>query len=120
TLDWSYDLLDPDAQRLLAQLGVFAGGCTLTSAESVCRVGDSVLEGLATLVDESLVSQRQSEEPRFTLLQVVRDYALERLSVSGENDEIGRHTSELQSPDHLVCRLLLQTQNYTVHYAHHC
>jgi predicted ATPase/DNA-binding SARP family transcriptional activator len=94
TLDWSYDLLDPDAQRLFAQLGVFAGGCTLTSAESVCRVGDSVLEGLATLVDESLVSQRQSDEPRFTLLQVVRDYAVERLSASGENDETRRRHLE--------------------------
>src|SRR5207249_11958780 len=48
TLDWSYDLLDADAQRLFAQLGVFAGGCTLTSAESVSPVGDSGLEGLAT------------------------------------------------------------------------
>ena len=94
TLDWSYDLLDSDAQRLFAQLGVFAGGCTLTSAESVCRVGGSVLEGLATLVDESLVSHRQSDEPRFTLLQVVRDYALERLSASGENDETRRRHLE--------------------------
>jgi predicted ATPase/DNA-binding SARP family transcriptional activator len=87
TLDWSYDLLDSDAQRLFAQLGVFAGGCTLASAESVCRVEGSVLDGLAALVDESLVAQRESDEPRFTLLQLVRDYALERLNASGENNE---------------------------------
>src|SRR5205823_10634603 len=87
TLDWSYDLLDSDAQRLFAQLGVFAGGCTLAAAESVCRVEGSGLEGLAALVDESLVTQRESDEPRFTLLQLVRDYALERLSTSGEQDD---------------------------------
>ncbi len=87
TLDWSYDLLDRDAQQLLAQLGVFAGGCTLASAESVCRVEGSVLEGLAALVDQSLVTQRESDEPRFTLLQLVRDYALERLSAFGVSDE---------------------------------
>jgi predicted ATPase/DNA-binding SARP family transcriptional activator len=94
TLDWSYDLLDADAQRLFAQLGVFAGGCTLASAESVCRVEGSVLEGLAALVDESLVTQRESDEPRFTLLQLVRDYALERLSGSVDNDETRRRHLE--------------------------
>jgi predicted ATPase/DNA-binding SARP family transcriptional activator len=87
TLDWSYDLLDRDTQRLLAQLGVFAGGCTLAAAESVCRVESSVLEGLAALVDQSLVTQPESDEPRFTLLQLVRDYALERLSAFAEKDE---------------------------------
>src|SRR6266851_9023119 len=94
TLDWSYDLLDSDAQRLFAQLGVFAGGCTLASAESVCRVEGSVLEGLAALVDESLVGQRESNEPRFTLLQLVRDYALERLTASGESEEARRRHLE--------------------------
>jgi predicted ATPase/DNA-binding SARP family transcriptional activator len=94
TLDWSYDLLDSTAQRLLAQLSVFAGGCTLASAESVCMVDGSVLEGLAALVDESLVRQREAEEPRFTMLQLVRDYALELLRASAENDEIHRRHLE--------------------------
>jgi tetratricopeptide (TPR) repeat protein len=94
TLDWSYDLLDSDSQRLFAQLSVFAGGCTLASAESVCSVEGSVLEGLAALVDESLVTQRESDEPRFTLLQLVRDYALERLSRSVDNDETRRRHLE--------------------------
>jgi predicted ATPase/DNA-binding SARP family transcriptional activator len=94
TLDWSYDLLDADVQRLFAQLGVFAGGCTLASAEAVCRVEGSVLEALATLVDESLVTQRESDEPRFTLLQLVRDYAVERLSASDESDETRRRHLE--------------------------
>src|SRR6266545_2706361 len=90
TLDWSYDLLDPAAQRLFAQLGVFAGGCTLTSAEAVCD--GSVLDGLGALVDESLVLQREkvAGEPRFSLLEIVREYAVERLSSSGEADELRR------------------------------
>jgi Predicted ATPase len=87
TLDWSYDLLDPEAQRLFAQLGVFAGGWTLPSAEAVCSGDSSVLEGLAALVDESLVRQRQTSdgEPRFSMLQIVREYALERLAELGED-----------------------------------
>ena len=90
TLDWSYDLLDQNMQRLFAQLGVFAGGCTLASAEAVCRVDGPILDGLAGLVDESLLGQRECVEPRFTMLQLVRDYALERLEASGESDELRR------------------------------
>jgi predicted ATPase/DNA-binding SARP family transcriptional activator len=86
TLDWSYDLLEPDAQHLFAQLGVFAGGCTIPAAESVAGDDGSVLEGLAALVDESLLLQRETSagEPRFSMLEIVREYALERLSESGE------------------------------------
>ncbi len=96
TLDWSYDLLEPDAQRLFAQLGVFAGGCTLASAEAACRADGSILEGLAALVDESLVVQRETAagEPRFSMLEIVREYALERLSDSDEGDETRRRHLE--------------------------
>jgi predicted ATPase/DNA-binding SARP family transcriptional activator len=96
TLDWSYDLLGPDAQRLFAQLGVFAGGCTLPSAEAVCTGDGPVLEGLASLVDESLVLQRETVagEPRFSMLEIVREYALERLSASGEGDATRRRHLE--------------------------
>ena len=94
TLDWSYDLLDRDLQRLFAQLGVFAGGCTLASAEAVCRIDGSILDGLAGLVDESLLGQRERVEPRFTMLQLVRDYALEQLEASGEGDELRRRHLE--------------------------
>jgi predicted ATPase/DNA-binding SARP family transcriptional activator len=88
TLDWSYDLLEPEAQRLFERLGVFAGGCTLPSAEAVCGGDGSVLEGLAALVDESLVRQRETDagEARFSMLAIVREYALERLSRSGDGD----------------------------------
>ena len=94
TLDWSYDLLEPAAQRLFAQLGVFAGGWTLPAAEAVCTGEESVLEGLAALVDESLVRQRETVagEPRCSMLEIVREYALERLVEFGEGDETrGRH-----------------------------
>jgi predicted ATPase/DNA-binding SARP family transcriptional activator len=92
TLDWSYDLLEPVVQRLFAQLGVFAGGCTLTSAEAVCDADGSVLEGLTALVDESLMRQRETKdgEPRFSMLEIVREYALERLAASGEAEETRR------------------------------
>jgi predicted ATPase/DNA-binding SARP family transcriptional activator len=86
TLDWSYDLLDADAQQLFAQLGVFSGGCTLASAEAVCSVDGSVLEGLGALVDESLLRQRETMtgEPRFSMLEIVREYALEQLGQDHE------------------------------------
>jgi predicted ATPase len=90
TFDWSYDLLEEDAQALFAQLGVFAGGWALESAEAVCSVDASVLEGLGALVDESLVRRRQTTagEPRFSMLEIVREYALERLAASNRSDEL--------------------------------
>jgi predicted ATPase/DNA-binding SARP family transcriptional activator len=94
TLDWSYDLLDREMQRLFAQLGVFAGGCTLATAEAVCQIDGTVIDGLAGLVDESLVGQREGVEPRFTMLQLIREYALERLEASGESDELRRRHLE--------------------------
>src|SRR5262245_4255215 len=81
TFDWSYDLLDPSSQELFARLSVFSGGWTLAAAEAVC---DATLEDLGTLVDESLV--RHGEE-RFSMLAIVREYALEHL---GENSDLQR------------------------------
>ena len=78
TIDWSYDLLEPSAQRLFAQLGVFVGGWTLEAAETIC--GPGALDGLDTLVDQSLVTPAHG---RFGMLQTVRDYALERLAQDG-------------------------------------
>jgi predicted ATPase/DNA-binding SARP family transcriptional activator len=83
TIDWSYDLLDPAAQALFARLGVFAGGWTLERAEAVC--GPDALDGLATLVDQSLVAPGDG---RFAMLETVREYALERLAGAGELDAV--------------------------------
>ncbi len=78
TIDWSYELLDGGQQRLFAQLAVFPGGCTLDAAEAVCA---AELEPLASLLDSSLVRREQppGREPRFRMLDAVREYALEHL-----------------------------------------
>jgi predicted ATPase/DNA-binding SARP family transcriptional activator len=76
TIDWSYELLDPNAQQLLGKLAVFAGGCTLEAAETVC---EAELEPLAALLDASLLRREQAPAgaPRFRMLDTVRDYALQ-------------------------------------------
>lgn len=96
TLDWSYDLLQPEVQLLFARLSAFAGGCSLQSAEAVCGRDDTLLDQLATLVDESLVQQNKTDadEPRFSMLEIVREYALERLSNTDEGDEVRRRHLE--------------------------
>jgi predicted ATPase/class 3 adenylate cyclase/DNA-binding XRE family transcriptional regulator len=90
TLAWSHDLLTPAEQTLFAQLAVFAGGCTLEAAEMVCAAGDQpgeTLEALGALVDKSLLHQEEQAgnhgEPRFRMLETVREYAAERLEASG-------------------------------------
>ena len=83
TIDWSHGLLGAQAQRLFAQLGLFAGGFTLDAAEDVCAgaVDDGdILDALALLVDNSLVRPVGGGlDLRFRLLETVRDYAVERL-----------------------------------------
>jgi predicted ATPase len=91
TLDWSHALLGEAEQRLFRRLAVFAGGCTLESAEAVCNtrhdLGIDTLSGLAALVGKSLLIQTTSDtESRFSMLQTVREYALERLEASGEGE----------------------------------
>jgi predicted ATPase len=78
-IGWSYDLLDDPVKALFAQLGVFVGGWTLEAAEAVC--GPQALDGIADLVDHSLVTRSPG---RFGMLETVREYALERLEASGE------------------------------------
>lgn len=84
TVDWSYALLNASEQRLFRRLSVFARGCTLDGVEAVCDtkgdVGIDVLDGMASLVDKSLVQQiEQENEPRFHMLSTIREYAAERL-----------------------------------------
>jgi predicted ATPase/serine/threonine protein kinase len=96
TVDWSHELLTPAEQKLFRRLSVFAGGCTLEAAEAVCDVqedlGAGLLDGLTSLVDKSLVSQAAAEnaEPRFTMLETIREYGRERLDESGEMDATRR------------------------------
>ncbi|HEV8099269.1 MAG TPA: BTAD domain-containing putative transcriptional regulator, partial [Gaiellaceae bacterium] len=97
TLEWSHGLLSEDESTLFAQLAVFAGGWTLESAEAVCgEDGLDVFETLASLVDESLVRplRRPTGEPRFAMLETIREYATELLEASGEVEALRRRHCE--------------------------
>ena len=95
-ISWSYDLLEAEEKRLLNRLAVFAGGFTLDAADRVANAANDfevdLLDAVASLVDKSLLSQREmaSGEPRFRMLEVVREFALERLESSGEGREVKR------------------------------
>ena len=88
TLEWSYSLLNEDEKQLYARLSVFVGGFTLEAAETVCNAENKfdILEGLTALVDNSLLRQEETPdgEPRFSMLEIIRAYAVERLAESGE------------------------------------
>jgi predicted ATPase len=84
TIEWSYELLTSEEQRLFARLGVFVGGCTLEAAEAVC---DADLDTLQSLVEKSLL--RFSNE-RYWMLETVREYAREQLVAAREDDEHAR------------------------------
>ena len=113
-LDWSYQLLSPPAQRLLARLAIFAGGWTLESASAVCEgeivsdqrshlqivhslspLGISIAEGIAILVDNHLiyrVDQTQTNAPlRYTMFSTIRKYALQQLEQHGETHALQHH-----------------------------
>jgi predicted ATPase/DNA-binding XRE family transcriptional regulator len=93
-LGWSYDLLSPPAQTLFRRLSVFADSWDLGAADTL---GDNAaLESLRTLLDQGLIQAvvsspaGESEDRRFSMLQPIRQYALERLEESGEEAE-ARH-----------------------------
>ncbi len=88
-IDWSYELLSPPEGALLARLSVFAGGWTLEAAETVCAAD---LAALGSLVEKSLVQATDSSsgEPRFSMLETLRQYAFERLLASGEAEPTRR------------------------------
>ena len=104
TLDWSHALLNPFERAAFRQLSIFKGGWTLEAAEAVCDFQDddtssdemvNCWDALASLLDKSLIQQRRvedEEEPRFTLLETVREYAAEKLVEAGEFHRVyGRH-----------------------------
>jgi predicted ATPase len=91
TIEWSYDLLSEEEQRLFSRLSVFAGGCTLEAAEEVAGAD---LDTLQSLVEKSLV--RFTNE-RYWLLETIREFALEQIArIKSEHDELGeRHFAYL-------------------------
>jgi predicted ATPase/DNA-binding NarL/FixJ family response regulator len=98
-IGWSYELLDEGEQTLFRRLAVFAGGWTLPAAEAVVGVpspAGEVLGGLTSLVDKSLVRQQAQPdgEPRFSMLETVREFAAEQLQLAGEAEVMrSRHAT---------------------------
>jgi len=88
---WSYDLLDDREQVLFRRLVVFAGGCTLEAAAAVAG-GDDVLEGISSLVASSMLRQeaRPGGEPRYLMLETLREFGLEQVATAGEDAETRR------------------------------
>lgn len=99
-IGWSHDLLIEPERRLFRRLGVFAGGWTLEASEAVCaepgEQGASILDRLAALLDKSLVvpGEGAGGEPRFRLLELIREYALEQLTTAGEEATLRQRHAE--------------------------
>ncbi len=92
TIAWSHDLLSAEERVLFRRLGVFAGGWTFEAAEAVANADGTldVFSGITSLVDKSLVRQSEQgeDEPRFTMLETIREFGLERLAASGEESSV--------------------------------
>jgi predicted ATPase/class 3 adenylate cyclase len=92
TIEWSYDLLSEEEQKLFSCLSVFSGGCSFEAAEGVAGADPDTLQ---SLLDKSLLRKRESElGPRYWMLETIRDYAAERLEDSGEAEDLQRLHAE--------------------------
>jgi predicted ATPase len=100
TIAWSYDLLSAAEQKLFRRISLFVGGCTLEAAAVVSATPDGqetdLLDRMASLVDKSLLREEEQTdgEPRFLMLETLREYGLECLAASGEGLEIRRRHAE--------------------------
>ena len=91
TLDWSYNLLDPEHQKLFRRMAVFVGGATIEAIEAVCDTRQDlqmdIWAAIELLVDNSLIRRVSAEdaEPRFAMLETMREYGLERMGEAKED-----------------------------------
>jgi predicted ATPase/DNA-binding CsgD family transcriptional regulator len=96
TIAWSYDLLSALEQRLFRRLTIFVGGCTFEAAEAIASAWDDLevdpFDGITSLVDKSLLQRVEGMdgEPRYSMLETVRELGLEQLTACGELDEVSR------------------------------
>lgn len=96
TVDWSHGLLNESEQKLFRRFSAFIGGGTLEAAEAICNTGQDLgidlFDGLSSLVDKNLLQSmgEPEAEERFTMLETIREYALERLEASNEESAIRR------------------------------
>jgi predicted ATPase/class 3 adenylate cyclase len=94
TIAWSYDLLKAEEQQLFCRLSVFIGGCTLEAMETIYAARDdgvrAALDGVTSLIDKSLLhhTEQEGDETRLVMLETIREYGLERLTASGEEESI--------------------------------
>jgi predicted ATPase/DNA-binding CsgD family transcriptional regulator len=101
---WSHDLLSHEEKTLFRRLAVFSGGFTLGAAEAASReldvaTPDYVFDVIASLVDKSLLRQEDGpdDEPRFAMLETIREFGLEELAASGEEEAVrARHADWCQ------------------------
>ena len=100
TIDWSYELLDEAERGLFRGLSTFVGGAALEAIEAVCDGGGAlasdILDRVASLIDKSLVRRIDGpdREPRFVMLETVREFALEQLEASDEAEPLRRRHAE--------------------------
>lgn len=131
-IEWSYNLLTAEEKALFQRLAVFVGGCTLDAVAAVAggeanpagALADTLLDTVQSLVANNLVQQADvGGEPRLTLLETIREYALERLVESGESDWVRRQHAafflalaeraepELRGPDQLAWLTRLEQEH---------
>jgi predicted ATPase len=99
TLDWDYDLLSDEEQKVFRRLGVFNGGFTLAAADAIVMIDETPLDTLTiieSLATKSLIRSTGAEGDRFRMLSTIREYAAEKLEGSEDRDEVhARHVAYL-------------------------
>ncbi|MFP5246409.1 MAG: ATP-binding protein, partial [Thermoanaerobaculia bacterium] len=97
-ISWGYNLLDAPEQELFATLSVFRGGFSIEQAERLAGETANILDGISSLLDKAFLRRDPAaaeEEPRFTMLETIRDYGLERLGA--RDAEVRRAHAQLMT-----------------------